>query len=128
MAIFQFPRTLVTGCILLTLSCKATPSTPDQTLAAATKELGQDIDIQKNATGTYYLCVQHQVSAAAPQALRFVVIEKTTLKVLLRDSFMPGFVKWSGEDTLEVLSMPGTVKKGEDISHYIRQVQIHPAN
>ncbi len=128
MAIFQLPRTLVTGCILLTLSCKATPSTPDQALAAARKELGPDIDIQKNTTGTYDWCVQHQVPAAVPQALRFVVIEKATLKVLLRDSFMPGFVKWSGDDTLEVLSMPGTLKKNEDISNYIRQIQIQSAN
>lgn len=128
MAVLRFSPLWIAGSVLLAVSCKSAASATDQVLTAARQELGADVDVQKSPEGTYYLCVEPQKPASMPQALRFVVIDTSTLKILLKDSFLPGFVRWSGNATLEVLSMPGTLKNGEDIANYVRKIEIHPIN
>jgi len=128
MPFFQFSQVLVFGIVILTLSCKSTSAvSTDLGLDAARTELGNDIDLEPSPAGTYLLYVQHQ-SGAVSSAVRFVVIDKLTHQILLKDAFLPGYVKWSGDATLEVLNLPGTLKKGEDLSKHIRQIQIRPLN
>ena len=42
----------------------------------------------------------------------------------MKDSILPGYMKWSDDQTLEVLSVPGMLKQGDDLSKYIRRVNV----
>jgi len=97
-------------------------------LAMAEKELGKEIDAFPSQTGQYVLYIQRSSAATPHAALRFLVIEKATAKIAERQSFMPGYVKWVGEDSVEVLNMPGILKEGEDLSKYKKVIRIKPIN
>lgn len=86
------------------------------------KELGADVEEVASGSGKYVLFRQ---KATPGQMLHFVVLESETSKVVERGSLMPGYVKWKDNTTLEVLSVPGTLREGEDLSRYIRVIRIN---
>jgi len=113
--------------LVVSSSCKSvTPSSPTEndTVKAL---LGNNVELQTSPSGAYVLHVQVNAGIVG-QLLRFVVVDATSGKILAQDSFMPGYVKWIGPETLEVLSVPGMLKKDEDLSKFIRQVKIQPLN
>ena len=113
--------------LLLALAgaCRTAAPPITEELDVARRYLGGDIDTFANKTGTYMLCVQRTVPG---QNTQFVVIERASLTVVEEGSFLPGYVEWKGPDTLEVLSVPGTLKKGEDLSRYVKTIRILPKN
>ncbi len=113
--------------LVILVACSSAQPVTDA-LAVAEKELGKEIDAFPSQTGQYVLYIQRSSSATPHAALRFLVIEKATARIAERQSFMPGYVKWVGEDSVEVLSMPGIVKEGEDLSAYKKVIRIKPIN
>ena len=111
--------------LLALVACRSAATPVTEELDVARRYLGGDIDSFPNKTGTHILCVQHPVPG---QSTRFVVIDRASLTVTEEGSFMPGYVEWKGSDTLEVLSVPGTLKKGEDLSKYIKSIRLLPKN
>lgn len=97
--------------------------TEDQDIAR--RYLGGDLDAFPNRPGTHTLFVQRSVPG---QSTKFLVIDHATHLVAEEGSFMPGYVEWKGPDTIEVLSVPGVLKKGEDLSRYIKTIRILPKN
>ena len=121
-----------TGLVVLALiaftSCKSTPQADaGQALKIARMQLGEKIDVFPNSTGQYTLYVQ-QPQPTASTALKFVVIETASLKVVASQTFIPGYVKWVAEDALEVLSVPGTLKSNDDLSNYKKTLSIRAPN
>lgn len=113
--------------LVILVACSSAQPVTDA-LAIAEKELGKEIDAFPSQTGQYVLYIQRSSAATPHAALRFLVIEKATARIAERQSFMPGYVKWVGEDSVEVLSMPGILKEGEDLSKYKKVIRIKPIN
>jgi hypothetical protein len=106
-------------------ACRSAAPPVTQELDIARRYLGGDIDSFPNKSGTHILCVQRTVPG---QNTKFVVIDRASLTVAEEGNFMPGYVEWKATDTLEVLSVPGTLKKGEDLSKYIKTIRLLPKN
>lgn len=122
-------RALISFVLFILVACSsAQPATEGDVLGLAEQELGKEIDAFPSQTGQYILYIQRSPAATPHTALRFLVIDKATTRIAERQSFKPGYVKWVGEDSLEVLSMPGILKEGEDLSKYIKVIRIKPIN
>jgi hypothetical protein len=115
-------KLLVLFTALSLVTCRPVPPASTGIGSTVQKELGADVEEVANGSGKYVLFRQ---KATPGQMLRFVVIESATSKVVERGSFMPGYVKWKDDTTLEVLSVPGTLREGEDLSRYIRVIRIN---
>lgn len=118
---------LVLMSTVLVWACKITRSNgqdPDPAKKIATEILGSDIESFPNSTGEYLLFIQKGNFSHATNALRFLVIHNTNNKVVVEQSFVPGYVKWITETSLEVLSVPGTIKETETLSNYIKIIDI----
>jgi hypothetical protein len=113
--------------MVILVACSSAQPVADA-LAVAEKELGREIDTFPSPTNQYILYVQRSSTATPHAALRFLVIERATARIAERQSFIPGYVKWVGEDSLEVLSMPGILKEGENLSNYKRVIRLKPIN
>ncbi len=107
---------------LIAISCRQPPTASAAgARVVAEKEIGLNIEEFPNASGQYVLFTQKQTPG---QIFRFVVIESSTSAVVERGSVMPGYIKWLDINSLEVLSVPGIVRVGEDLSRYIRVIRI----
>lgn len=109
--------------LVLLVCCRTATPAVTKELDMARRYLGGDIDSFPNKGETHLLCVQRTV---AGQNAKFIVIERASLSVVEEGTFMPGYVEWKGPDTIEILSVPGTLKKGEDLSRYIKTLRILP--
>lgn len=125
MTLFPVASRLLIIILVAVGACRsAAPAiTEDQDIAR--RYLGGDLDAFPNRAGTHTLFVQRSVPG---QNTKFLVIDHATHQVAEEGSFMPGYVEWKGPDTIEVLSVPGTLKKGEDLSRYIKTIRILPKN
>lgn len=118
---------LVLLSILLLWACKTTHSkgqNPDSVNKIAGDKLGTDIESFPNSTEEYILYVQKTNSSSPTNILKFIVLEVGTGKVATEQSFAPGYVKWITETSIEVFSVPGTIRKNEDLSDYKKTINI----
>ena len=104
------------------LSCSPTKkSATDGSKVRA--QLGNEVDSIKNSTNEYVLFVQRPGSGASIM-LRYLVVSVERREVAVDQQFIPGYVKWIGPYSLEVLSVPGTLKAGDDLSRSVKVVTI----
>lgn len=120
-----------TSCFLLCLlawsSCKTATAVADQPDNRAIREiLGEEFASFPSPSNSYVLYMQQATGPSSGQSVRFLVTDVATGTVIMKDSIMPGYVKWADDHTLEVLSVPGTLRQGEDLSKYIRLVPVQP--
>lgn len=107
--------------------CKTTVQNQPQSgdaKAIAISKLGSSIESFKSPDGHYELFVQQPNDSPMKQALKFLVIQINNNKVVMEKSFMPGYVKWMGDSTLEVLDMPGIIRADEDLTDYKKIVNV----
>jgi hypothetical protein len=119
---------LVFGALFLGSSCKSTTAQEKQQKQAkeiALEKLGATIDEYPNSTGSHTLFVQRENPTNTPFRLKFMVIKIAISLVVLEDSFAPGYIKWVSESTLEILSVPGTIRENEDMRNYTKTIDIH---
>ncbi|MBL7850835.1 MAG: hypothetical protein JNN04_08035 [Cyclobacteriaceae bacterium] len=109
----------------LWVACRSASPPITEELDIARRYLGGDVDTFPNRTETHILCV---LQAVPGQNTKFVVIDRSTRMIVVEGSFMPGYVEWKGTDAIEVLSVPGNLKRGEDLSKYIKTIRIVPKN
>jgi len=108
-------------------SCKTTVQNQQQSVdakAIAISKLGNSIESSTSPDGHYALFVQQPNDSPMKQALKFLVIQITTNKVVLEKTFMPGYVKWIGDSSLELLDMPGIVRGDEDLKDYKKIIDV----
>lgn len=118
---------LILSCILFSTGCRSNQSTLPSAptiQSIVSDRLGDDFESYPNSTGEYILCVQPIPPDNTLSSIRFLVIQKTDSKILLTQSFLPGYVKWFTETSLEVLSTPGILKEHESLSDYIKIIDI----
>ena len=58
------------------------------------------------------------------QPAKFIVLKNPSSELILENSFFPGYVKWISEEELEVLSVPGTLQKDEDLANYKKIIRV----
>lgn len=112
---------------LLPFSCKTVhPGGKDTARATAVKKLGEDIEAMPNASGQYILFTQ-KLNSSASGVLRFMVIALNG-DIIEEQDYMPGYVKWVTETSLEVLSMPGMAKTTDDPSRFVKVIHLRTPN
>ncbi len=108
-------------------SCKTTVQNQQQPVdakAIAISKLGNSIESFKSPDGHYELFVQQPNDSPMQQALKFLVIQINTNKVVMEKTFMPGYVKWMGDSSLELLDMPGIIRGDEDLKDYKKIIDV----
>ena len=86
--------------------------------------LGKEVEQTPNASGKYILCVQ-KVDPNFPTRMVKAIVITSTNKIIAEESFVPGYIKWVSESSLEIFSMPGMIKKDEDLSRYTRTINLN---
>ena len=94
----------------------------------ASKKLGYELDSFPNSSGKLILFIQIADPKYPTRVIKAIVLELSSNNILMEESFVPGFIKWEGEYSLELLSLPGTIKSVEDISTYIRTIKLSLPN
>lgn len=94
--------------------CRSTTTNANITTVASDK-LGA-YDAYPNASAEYLLCIQKPVDENSYN--RFIVIQKSTARIVLEKTYKPGHVKWITTTALEVYTVPEMIKENEDLSHY----------
>jgi hypothetical protein len=88
------------------------------------EKLGKEVETLPNTSGKYILYVQ-KVDPKFPTHVVKAIVITSTNKIIMEESFVPGYIKWVSESSLEVLNMPGMIKKDEDLSHYTRAINLN---
>ena len=114
--------------LLLFGGCKSSLTNEDAVYKMATTKLGSEIDSIPSSTGEYILFIQKANSLNASNHLKFLVISVAQHKVMLEQSFNPGYAKWITDSSIEVLSVPGVIQENEDLSRYKKIININPSN
>lgn len=118
---------ILLGIGLLAWACKPTQSkecTIDEARELAIGKLGTEIESFPNSTGTYILYIQNPNSSAPTNVHKFIIIEVGANKIVTEQNFVPGYIKWSTEFLLEVLSVPGMIRETESLSDYIKIIDV----
>lgn len=107
----------------LVLACSSirSPNT-EQIKTLVVSKLGDQYTETLSPSGNYTLYVQSADSHTQP--VKFIVLKISSSEVILENSFFPGYVKWISEEELEVLSVPGTLQKDEDLANYKKIIRI----
>lgn len=79
-----------------------------------------------NSNQSHLLAIQE--SRTASNRVNYIVIEISSLKIIKRGSFNPGYIKWKDETSLELLSAPGNIPKGKNLSDYITLITLSANN
>lgn len=111
----------------LMCGCKTTVQNQQPTEDAKTiaiRKLGSSIESFRSPDGHYELFVQQPDDSPMKQALKFLVIQINTNMVVMEKSFMPGYVKWMGDSSLELLDMPGIIRADEDLTDYKKIIDV----
>lgn len=53
-----------------------------------------------------------------------MVVQTPENKIVLEQNFIPGYAKWITDSSIEVLSVPGTIGKNENLSDYKKVIVI----
>lgn len=72
-----------------------------------------------NTTKTHYL-----ETTSIDSIKNYRVVELQSGKVILEGKFVPGYIKWINDNTLELLSLPNNIPKEKNITDYIQIIKI----
>ncbi len=112
---------------LLALSCKTVVQnqlTIEDINKTASEKLGAGLESVVSPDERYILFVQPTGNSQMKQAIRFVVIQVGTGEIVLEKSFLPGYVKWIGSSTIELLDLPGIIQEHEDLNKYKKTIDV----
>lgn len=96
----------------------------DQAKLIATTKLGDEIDVYPNSAGSYILYIQKPYNPNPLNVLKFIIVQTSDNEVVYEKAFVPGYVKWFTDSSIEILSVPGSIKENEDLSKYKRIIDI----
>ena len=96
----------------------------DQSKKVAIAKLGQEIDLLPNSAGSYMLYIQRPYNPNPLNVLKFIVVETSNNAIVYEQTFVPGHVKWITDSTIEILSVPGSIRENEDLSDYKKIIDI----
>ncbi len=88
------------------------------------EKIGDDFESYPSPSGSYLLFIEKINPSNANPITKFIVLESGSQKVMIEKSFRPGYVKWIDNSVLELLDAPGTLKQNEDLSSYIKKIDL----
>lgn len=113
--------------LLLSLfACKSSPqtSTVGNVDKIVTEKLGESTEKQPNSSNTYLLYFQKPNPQIPTRAIKAIVIQVSTNKIVAEETFVPGYIKWISDTSLELLNIPGMVRTDEDLSHHKKVINL----
>lgn len=111
--------------ITLFLNCKSSKKSVEPSSRGSQAEKSEILyNITPNESGDYILYTQQQDNASTSR-VTFYVIDATSKQKLIEKSIRPGYVKWIDRHTIEFLDVPGMVAANEDLSIYIKKININ---
>lgn len=113
--------------LLLFTHCKTTQSNEqllEKAKEIAVTKFGTSVKVSQNSTNDYILFIQDEEEQITPSSIKFIVIHITDTRIIMEQSFIPGYVKWSDVYLLEWLSNPGTLRENEDLSDHIKTIDV----
>jgi hypothetical protein len=116
----------VVGVILL-IGCKPAQqnnASEDSINQIVIEKIGDDFESHPSPSGSYLLFIEKVNPSSANPITKFIVLESGSQKVMIEKSFRPGYVKWIDDSVLELLDAPGTLKQNEDLSSYIKKIDL----
>ena len=96
----------------------------NQAKKTAIAKLGNEIDLFPNSAGTYVLYIQKPYNPNPLNVLMFIIVQTSDNEVVYEKTFVPGYVKWITDSTIEILSVPGSIKENEGLSDFKRIIDI----
>lgn len=81
-------------------------------------ELDSTNQLFYNNSQTYVLAIQELTEANARNRVKYIIINTSSLEIAKKGSFTPGHLKWISDTSLELLSVPGTIPQGKNLSDY----------
>lgn len=117
---FHFSVYLFLGLMILGLSCKG-PQIDQSSVSSLPQELYANYLQTPNESGTFILCVE---KATTGSKAKVYVLRHSDRQILWQTNILLGYAKWKTDDSLEVLSRPGTVKKDQTLEDFIQIVKI----
>lgn len=118
LSILAFGVILVSSCggSTLTKRSSATPLTIEE---IAKKELGNNPIIELNGTKTYALCLQRNENLTMTN---YILIKASDRIITHRGQFRAGHAKWVGDNSVEILDWPGTIRGDQHASDFIKTI------
>lgn len=119
-------KNLAYALLLSLLACKSNPqtSTISKMEKIAFDKLGDSLEKQPNSSNTYLLFSQKPNPQTHTRVIKAIVIEVASGKIVAEETFVPGYIKWIGDTSLELLSVLGTLRANEDLSDHIRIINL----
>jgi hypothetical protein len=111
---------------LLLAACKVSTqaSQIDKIDKIASEKLGGEFEKQPNSSGSFILFFQKTNPQKPTRIVKAIVIEISTGKIIIEENFIPGYIKWITETSLEVLSLPGMIRSDQNLSDFTRTIQL----
>lgn len=120
--LFAWISVLVFLCSCKSANTQGQSKDPPKMIAIA--KLGNEIDLFPNSGGSYILYIQKPFNPNPLNVLKFIIVQTSDNEVVYEKTFVPGYVKWITDSTIEILSVPGSIRENEDLSDYKRIIDI----
>ena len=85
----------------------------------ATKELGNNAVIYLNEIKTFALCLQRNENS---EMTNYILIKASNRTITHRGQFRAGHAKWVGNNSVEILDWPGTIRGDQRASDFIKTI------
>lgn len=111
--------------LLITIQCK-TPALSQSAIDDVIRtRIGSSYSTHYNALKTLGLYTQEfSPQNNGKQKVKFMVVELSSHKILEEGSYLNGHVKWRDNTSLEVLNMPGVLKKGQSTRDFKKVIYL----
>lgn len=85
-------------------------------------ELGGKFTQTQNESKTYVLAIGEQENSSLFR--QYVILEVSSLEIIQKGSFRPGYIQWKSNTSLELLNVPGTIPVGKNLSDYVQVIEL----
>jgi hypothetical protein len=90
--------------------------------------LGKNIESYPNSSGKFILFVQKPDPNHPTHVIKAIVIDGSNNKLIAEEAFIPGYIKWVSEYSLELLNIPGMIRANDDLSSYKKIIDLKSIN
>lgn len=109
--------------MVILVSCHSSKNGADQDIRLkkiANEAVGSENNIEFNKSETFALCQEKAGAIHARKQYRFVVVRLKDMVIVHKGAFSMGYVKWIGNDSIEVYSGSPGLKEGGSSKKIIR--------
>ncbi|MBS1555936.1 MAG: hypothetical protein JSU09_13505 [Bacteroidetes bacterium] len=109
--------------MVLAFSCQTKKIAHQKTIEDhAIEILGKDFISFFNQSKTFVLYLQKNENPS--RITKGLVFDTQTKNIVQSLAFMPGYVKWIDDNTIEVFDAPEVMRENDDVSNHVKQIRI----